>query len=328
MTVQISIIGLGQIGTSMGLALADHKDLVTRVGHDRRFEVAKQAEKLGAVDKVVSNLPRAIDNADLVMLALPMDQIRETMAYIAPDLKDGAVVMDTGPAKETTAAWAAELLPEGRHYIGLTPVINATYLHAVESGIDAARADLFVEGLVAIVAPPRASSEAIKLAADFTRLIGATPYFADPAEIDGIVARTHILPQLLAAGLLNATVDQPGWYDSSKLAGRDYAEVTGPTAHLSEPQTISSAVFLNRENVLRSLDSAIASLQALRSDIAEESQEPFIEKMERARQGRERWWRRRQSVQTEGDDATAEPGVPAGDMFGRLFGLGKRKPKK
>lgn len=328
MTVQITIIGLGQIGTSVGLALADHTDLVYRVGHDRKFEIAKQAEKLGAVDKVSNNLPHAVENADLVLLSLPMDQIRETMAFIAQDLKDGAVVIDTGPGKETTASWAAELFPEGRHYIGLTPVINAAYLHAVESGIDAAREDLFDDGMMAIVAPPRSSSEAIKLAADFTRLIGAIPYFADPAEVDGIVAHTHILPQLLAAGLLNATVDQPGWHDSSKMAGRAFAEVTAPVAHLSEPQTIGAAVFLNRENVLRSIDTTIAALQSLRADIAEGNQKALNEKLERARQGRERWWRRRQAVQTDSEDATAEQGIPTGDLFGRFFGLGKRPPKK
>lgn len=329
MTVEITIIGLGQIGASIGLALAERNDLVHRIGNDRRLEIAKQAEKLGALDKVVHNLPRSVENADLVLLCLPMDQIRETLAIIAPDLKEGAVVMDTGPVKEPVAAWAGELLPPDRHYVGLTPVINVAYLHGVESGLEAARADLFKGGLMAIVTPPRTGSDAVKLAADLTRLLGASPFFADPAEMDGIMASTHVLPQLMASALVNATVDQPGWREGNRMAGRAYAEVSGPAAYLSEPKTVVSSVALNRENVLRSIDGAIAALQALRGDIAGENSEGLEEKLERARQGRERWWRKRQSGEWNSDDATPEREATTGtELFGRLFGIGGRKPKK
>jgi prephenate dehydrogenase len=149
MAVQVTIIGLGQIGTSIGLALGEHHELVYRVGHDRELGIARKAEKMGALDKVMINLPSAARQADLILLCLPMDQIRETLALIAPDLKDSAVIMDTGPAKEVVAGWAAELLPAGRHYIGLTPVLNPVYLHEVDAGVDAARPDLFRGGVMA-----------------------------------------------------------------------------------------------------------------------------------------------------------------------------------
>ncbi len=329
MTVQITIVGLGQIGASVGLALKEHTELVTRIGHDRRFDIAKQAEKLGAVDKIIPNLPKSVRDADIVLLALPVDQIRETMEYIAQDLKEGVVVMDTAPVKEVVAAWAGELLPSGRHYVGLTPVINAAYLHGVESGVEAARADLFRNGMMAIVAPPRTSSEAIKLAADLTRLLGASALFADPAEIDGVMAATHLLPQILAAALLNATVDQPGWREGRKMAGRAYAEVTGPVVHLSEPKTLQASVFLNRDNVLRSIDSVLSALHALRTDILEENQDALEDRLERSRQGRERWWRERQTSDWAASEATAAPDVPSSsDVFGRLLGFGGRQRGK
>ena len=112
MTVQITIVGLGQIGTSIGLALADHQEIVYRVGHDREISIAKYAQKMGALDKTKINLPSAVEDADLVILSLPMDQIHEMLSVIAPELKPGAVVMDTGPLKEVVAGWALEILPE------------------------------------------------------------------------------------------------------------------------------------------------------------------------------------------------------------------------
>jgi len=111
MTVQITIVGLGQIGTSIGLALAGRQELIYRVGHDREIGIARQAEKMGALDKVAINLPAAVSEADIVMLSLPVDQIHDTLAIIKEDLKAGAVVMDTSPTKQAVMNWAAEILP-------------------------------------------------------------------------------------------------------------------------------------------------------------------------------------------------------------------------
>jgi prephenate dehydrogenase len=328
MTVQITIVGLGQIGASMGLALEEHKDLVYRVGHDREIGIAKRAEKLGALDKTMINLPSAAREADIILLSLPMDQIRETIEIIAPDLKNGAVIMDTGPVKEVAARWAADLLPEERYYVGLTPVLNPAYLYGIDSGLDAARPDLFRGGLLAIVSPPDTPSEAIKLAADLTRLLGANPLFADPMEMDGLMAATHTLPQLMAAALLNTTVDQPGWNEGRKVAGRSYAEATGSIIHPTSAQTLSAAALLNRDNVLRVIDSLIASLQSIRSDIDGNNAESLEEKLRRAREGWESWWKQRQTANWVGEEA-ADVEVPkTSDWFGRLLGMGGRKTEK
>jgi prephenate dehydrogenase len=328
MTIQITIIGLGQIGASVGLALADHKETIRRVGHDRKQENARRAEKLGALDKIEINLHAAVRGADLVLLSLPLDQIRETMSMIALDLKDGAVVMDTAPVKETVAAWAGELLPGGRHYVGLTPVINPAYLHEAEYGLLAAHGDLFHKGLIAIVTPARTNSEAIKLAADLTRLLGASPLFADPLEIDSLMAATHLVPQLLAAALLNATIDQPGWREARKLAGRAYAEATGPIVQLGDIPSLQASILLNHDNVVRIMDSVIAALQNIRNDINSEDKASLEERLGRARQGRETWWNQRQVADWASSDGMPTVETPtSSDVFGRLIGL-NRKPKK
>ena len=326
MSIQITIVGLGQIGTSMGLALKGKTETLKRVGHDLDIKIARQAEKLGAVDKVAINLPNSVREAELVILSLPLDQMQETLRIIAPDLKEGAVVMDTGPVKEIVATWAGETLPAGRYYVGLTPVIKADYLHDIDSGIEAARADLFQGGLIAIVAPSRADSSAIKLAADLTRLLGATPLFADPMEVDGLMAATHLLPQLMAAALLNATVDQPGWREARKMAGRAYAEATAPMTVTSAAQALSALALLNRDNTLRVVDGAIAALYAMRKDIDQKDEISLNERLERARSGRLMWWEGRQSPVGPLDEIPAIPLPENPGVMGRLFGMG-RKPK-
>jgi prephenate dehydrogenase len=325
MAVQITIVGLGQIGTSVGLALAEQSELIYRMGHDRELRAARHAEKLGALDKVSINLISAVEEADLVLLALPIDQIQETLGFIRNDLKPAAVVMDTGPVKQIVASWAAELLPDERYYVGLTPVLNPVYLHEIDSGAEAAHPDLFRDGLIGIVSPLGTPSEAIKLAADLTRLLGATPLFADPLEMDGLVAATHILPQLMAAALLNATVDQPGWQEGRKIAGRSYAEVTAPVMYPTEPSTLTTAAMLNRENVIRMLDGAVASINAIRNDLINEEEKLLEERLNRAREGRKAWLNGRLVANWAADETTRVEAPTASDIFGRFIGRGKKK---
>ena len=60
MTVQVTVLGLGQIGTSIGLALAKQKAQITRVGLDRETDTARKAEKMGAFDRISPNLRAAV----------------------------------------------------------------------------------------------------------------------------------------------------------------------------------------------------------------------------------------------------------------------------
>jgi prephenate dehydrogenase len=328
MTVNVTIIGLGQIGTSIGLALSVQGEQVKRIGHDKDVRISKQAERMGAVDKAMVNLPSSVRDADLVVLSLPTDQIRETMSIIASELKESAVVMDTAPVKEVVASWARELLPPGRYYVGLTPVLNPQYLQEHESGQEAAHADLFKGGLMVIVVPPSTASEAVKLAADLARLLGCSPLFADPLEVDSLMAATHILPQLMSAALLNITVDQPGWREGRKLAGRAYSEVTGPIVLLGEPEAVASSALLSQEHALRVIDGLIAALQTFRNDIKEQDGKALTERLERARAGREGWWKERQSANWGVDDQTPVVMPRASDLFSRMFGVGRKPNKK
>jgi prephenate dehydrogenase len=328
MTLQVTIIGLGQIGASIGLALGNRQDLLRRIGYDLDMAVARRAEKMGAVDRVEVNLPQAVRNSEIVILAMPVNQIKETLEVIAQELKDGSVVMDTSPLKEVVGKWATAILPAERHYVGLTPAINPEYLDVPEVGLDAAREDLFRNSVIAIAAPTGTHSDAIKLAADLTRLLGAAPLFADPAEIDGLMAVAHLLPELMAVALVNVTIDQPGWREARKFAGRAFAEATGPLAHLGDVQHLNDTALLNQENLVRVLDGAISALQMVRNDIHHGNGDALGEKLERALDGRARWWAERK--RGEYDESVPALSMPEKHgVIGRMFGIAwnSRQPK-
>ena len=322
MTVRITILGLGQIGTSIGLALAAHKEKVYRVGTDREPEVAKTANKLGALDQLNYNLPSAVAKADVVILALPIDEIRPTLEIIVPDLKAGVVVINTSPLQVKAIEWAKELLPAERHFVNMTPVINPIYLEEQLSGVDAAHADLFKNGLMIITHAADADADALKLAADLTSLLDSTPFFADPLEADGLLAASYLLPRLAAAALANAVIHQPGWGEGRKLAGKAFATATLPTEEMDEVKGFGLAALNNRDNVLRVLDDLAEELRLLREAIAAGDEKALSDRLKSAREDRKTWRAQRLSGNFSDQPKNSLP--TSGEIFGRIF-LGKRK---
>ncbi|MBI3163161.1 MAG: prephenate dehydrogenase [Chloroflexi bacterium] len=288
MPVKITIIGLGQIGASVGLALAAHKDKVVTTGHDKEIGNEQRAKKLGAVDQTNHNLPAAVENADLVLLALPISEIRDTFRYIAQDLRKDVVVVDTAPVKAEVVKWAREFLPETAHYVGIAPAIGAKHLAGTETGLDSARADLFTKGIFLVSTPPGIPGEAVKLVSDFIDLLGATPVLTDFVESDGLMTSVHLLPQLISAALLNATIGQPGWSDLRKTASRNFYAATAALADSDGVEALGLASIHNRENTVRSLNNFINALIDLRDDL-EENEDSFRKRLSSALNGRINW---------------------------------------
>src|SRR6266498_1606210 len=330
MSVQITIIGLGQIGSSVGLALKAHEVDVHRVGHDKTPQVAKDAQKAGAVDDVKYNLPASIRDAKIVILALPLSEIRETLEIIAPDLQEGTLVLETAPAKATVAAWAKEFLPQGRFYIGLTPAINPEYLHGTEFGVKAARADLFENGLMAVNAPLGTPGNVFNLAMEFVNLLGAMPLLMDTTEADGIFSAIHTLPQLAAAALLDSTVDKPGWQEARKLAGRPYATVSAGVAYHDDIASLGETALENRENIVRLLNTYITSLINLRDEIDANDREAVTARLEDALKGRIRWFDERIAAEWLKGEAQAVDAPSFGDRVNQMIfgGLMTDRPKQ
>ena len=96
---RITIIGLGLIGGSIGLALKKAKVDVEIVGHDKDSGVANRAQKRGAVDRTDWNLHGACDGASLIFLAIPLAGIKDTLAALGTSLGSGVIVSDTATSK-------------------------------------------------------------------------------------------------------------------------------------------------------------------------------------------------------------------------------------
>jgi prephenate dehydrogenase len=284
------------------------------------------------VDDVKYNLPSSVREAKIVILALPLAEVRETLRVIAPDLQEGTLVLDTAPSKATVAAWAKELLPSGRYYIGLTPAINPEYLHGTEFGVKAARADLFEKGLIVVNAPMGTPGNVFNLTMELVNLLGAMPLLMDTTEADGIYSGMHVLPQLAAAALLDMTVDQPGWQEARKIAGRPYASVTAGAAYHDDVLSLAESALENRENIVRLLNAYITSLINLRDEIDDNDRESVLTRLTGAWKGRVRWLDERVAAEWLKGEAQQIDAPSFGDRVNQmLFGsmlTDRPKPRK
>ncbi len=324
MTLQLTIIGLGQIGCSVGMALSEHKGEILRVGHDKSPEAVSFAKENDAVDKTTLTLSGAVRDADIVLLALPLQEIRPVVEHIAQDLKERVLVLETSPLKVPVIAWMEELLPEGASYIGLTPVVKAEYLGEIDHGPETAHPDLFKDSLMGVTSSQTASKEAINMAANFVELLGASPYFADPGEMDGLMSLTHLLPQLLAAVMLEISQKAPGWRDARKFAGKHFAQMTNSFGKDEISGALAAWIDLNQENNTRLINDLIRALVELRDLNSTPGREELEESFRSLQQGRDLWM-------DERDDSPwiAAEKIKIPERRGLLSQLlGFRKPRK
>ena len=321
MTVQITVIGLGQIGTSVGLALAKYPERINRIGYDRALEIQNKAKALGAFDAVKFNLPAAVEGTDVVALCIPLDQIEETFKLIAPDLREDAVVLDFSPQKSAAFQWFEKHIPAGRHYIGLVPALNPNLIEQAETGIQAARADLFEGATIGIAAPSGVSSQAMKLASDLVDLLGAQTIFLDMLEADGMTMTAHLLPQVISAALLNATVGQPGWTEARRFAGRPFVQSTAALGS-DTLEALTQALLFNPSGAATVLDNAIGALTHLRVAIEKGDQADLHKRLDLALTDREKWLGDR--VRADWGGKADKPETPKGGELLKRFFMGSR----
>lgn len=281
---RISIIGLGLIGGSIGLALKQSKlKDVEIVGHDKEPSASAKARKRGAVDKTEWNLLSAVSNASMVIIATPVMAIKEVMERIAPRLPEDCIVTDTGSTKTNVMEWAEQYLPPTVSFIGGHPMAGKE-----ESGVENADADLFRGRAYCVIPGRNASSAAVQTVVGMVETLGAKPFFLDNVEHDSFVAGVSHLPIVLSAALISATTKSPSWREMSRLAATGFRDVSRLAS--GNPEMNRDICFTNREGIIHWINAIMQELEEYKrlvSECGEDLGKTFIQVWE----ARERWLR-------------------------------------
>jgi prephenate dehydrogenase len=226
---QVTIIGTGLIGGSLGLALKKRR-LASRIVGCDRAPVLKRAKDCGAIEKGFTNIAEAVPGSDLIVLATPVITIIDLIERLGPALPPRTLVTDVGSTKLEIALRATKSFGRtaGQRFLAGHPMAGKE-----NAGVEFADADLF-EGAAWLFTPlPRQNPHA-GLCGEFLHCvekIGARVALLDPAEHDRLCAWISHLPQMISTALAAALVDEfgPGApiLDIGGRALRDLTRISG-----------------------------------------------------------------------------------------------------
>jgi prephenate dehydrogenase len=254
---QITIVGLGLMGGSLALALRPYARRLTAVDRDPAAAAAAVAQ--GVVDSAGTDLATGVRQADLLILATPVQAIVDLIEQLPRLRPEGCLLLDLGSSKQAVVA-AMDALPESFEAIGGHPMCGGT-----GTGLAAARGDLFRGHTFAICRSRRTTSRVEETVLQLVDSIGARPLFTPAERHDRLVALTSHLPYLLAALLTqqaaaSAAVDEQLW----PLASSGFRDTSRLAA--SDPHMMRDILLTNSAAVLEQLQqfqSGLAGLAAL-----------------------------------------------------------------
>jgi cyclohexadieny/prephenate dehydrogenase len=293
---RVAILGLGLIGGSIGLAVAEHLPGIVTTGFDADPAVRRRAAERGLTTTVCDTAAEAATEADLVILCVPVGAMGEVARQIAPTLSRSALVSDVGSSKRTITRALAEALP-GQAIIPAHPVAGTEH-----SGPDAGFATLFHHRWCILTPPGDADSALVTELATFWRALGAMVEVMDAEHHDRVLAVTSHIPHLIAYTIVGTASDleQVTRSEVIKYSAGGFRDFTRIAA--SDP-TMWRDVFLNnRDAVLEMLDSFLTDLAHMREAIKAGDGETMFDLFARTRAIR------RGIIELGQDDARADFG--------------------
>lgn len=256
-----AVIGIGLIGASFALA-AKKAGVVQRVvGVARRESTRALAEQVGAADETTPDPALAVQDADLVYLAVPVGAMADVMKAIADCLVPGALVTDAGSVKQGICRAAEELLPPHVHFVGGHPMAGSH-----QSGPAAARPDLF-EGHVYFLVPTHlGGNHVLQRMCAVVQAIGSVPHIVNAAVHDRLLAATSHLPHLAASALMVAVCRLTGSPEQiARYSGAGLRDTTRIAQ--SSPQLWSDIFLSNGSEIARAARLACQILDELTAAI-------------------------------------------------------------
>jgi len=221
---QLTILGVGLLGGSIGLSLRSVAPDCKIVGYGHRKSTLDAALACGAIDVAVDDAGKAVRDADLVILCTPVGLLEEYLGKIASALPPDCLVTDVGSTKRSVVAAGKRLLGGGK-FIGSHPIAGSE-----KRGIEYARADLFRNALC-IITPTtedlRTTPQAVDRVEEFWKLLQMRTMRLDADVHDRLLADVSHLPHVLAAALVSIQTQQgislcgKGFIDTTRIASGD-----------------------------------------------------------------------------------------------------------
>jgi prephenate dehydrogenase len=219
----VTIVGVGLIGGSVGMALRSRGLAERVIGVGRSAAGMAEARRAGAVDETTDDLAAGVAAADLVVVATGVGAIPGLLDAIDAAVRPGTLLTDAGSTKASiVGAWERRRASRRGRFVGAHPIAGSH-----RRGASAGAADLFV-GRVTVVTPaPRTPPRDAEEVGGFWSALGATVFMMPPRAHDRLLASSSHAPHVVAAAVAAATPPEVralvagGWRDTTRIAAGD-----------------------------------------------------------------------------------------------------------
>lgn len=194
----ISIVGVGLLGASLALAAKQQKLCDRVIGVGRNQATLEDAQELGIVDEVTTDLGSGVKSADLVVLCTPVFHIVKVVGQVLNAAKPGAIVTDVGSTKASIVS-AAEAASQGtaKFFVGSHPMAGSE-----KSGMRNARPDLYANSTCIVTKTRQTDLKAFAQVCALWTALGCRVVIARPDRHDHLIGMVSHLPHLLAVALV------------------------------------------------------------------------------------------------------------------------------
>jgi len=282
---KLAVFGVGLIGGSFAMALrqAGLVDHVVGVGRSRAN--LERALELGVIDAVASDAPSALDGADLVLIAVPVQQTVPVFDAIAPHLSADAVLTDGGSTKRAVVDAARSRLGlKLMQFVPAHPIAGAEM-----SGVEAASAELFRDRTVVLTPVAETGDRARVLIDAAWRACGARTVEMSAERHDQVFAAVSHLPHVLAFTLVEMIASREDSEELFSFAGagfRDFTRIAG-----SSPEMWRDICLANRDALLAEIHAFQDRLSTLAAEMEAGDGADIELSFELARAARSKWLR-------------------------------------
>jgi prephenate dehydrogenase len=280
---QVSLLGVGLLGGSLGLALKRH-GLARRVtGLVRRRESIPECERAGAVDVATLDARAAVEQAELLVLCTPVGQMRGVAEQALQFLKPGAVVTDVGSVKgQVLREIERAVAKAGGHFIGSHPMAGAEKM-----GVMAARPDLFERAVCVVTSTPDSHRRSLRAVERLWQGVGGRVLRMTAREHDCLVSRSSHLPHVLAVALVNFVLGTHAGPEQALLCANGFRDTTRIAS--GSPEMWRDIALANRKHLKRALMEYMRELSRVRKAIANGDEVQLRRFFERGKELRDKW---------------------------------------
>ena len=264
---KLTIIGLGLIGGSWGMALKRVKPEIEICGVDVDQEAIKIGQETRAIDWGTTDIVAGVADADMVVIATSIYATIQVIKRIVPYLKEGCILTDVASIKGNIVSAIDEVLPRTIYYIGGHPMAGS---HS--KGIIGADSYLFENAVYILTPTANTNGASLENLSQLVQALGAKVLYLSPEEHDLKVAAISHLPHVVASALVNSVgkleEEEEGVL---KLAAGGFRDITRIAD--SQPEMWRDIFLLNRASVLSMLTRFKEAITDLEEKIIKEEEE-------------------------------------------------------